>query len=169
MATVVIYSRRFRPRSAPERGGLSSLPIAKHLQAWSCLAGGDLTRQPHTAIDTHELSQLRAELNDALERERATAQVLKAISRSSVDLHGVLQNIVEAAARLCGAEKATLFGPSGGAYRLAASFGLTPEHEEYLRNTAITPGRETITGAPFWNERPYMSKISWLTPNTRSR
>src|SRR4029453_12163889 len=60
--------------------------------------------------------------------------------------------LTESAARLCEAELTNIWRPKGGAFRLAASYGVSSRHNEYLENTeymetiAITPGRGTIVG-----------------------
>jgi GAF domain-containing protein len=93
-----------------------------------------------------ELARLTREVNEAQEHQKATAEVLKVISRSTFDLQPVLDTLVESAARLCGADRANVWRPSGDGYKIAAGFALSPEHEEVLKRRIERPGRDTCVG-----------------------
>ncbi|HAF09640.1 MAG TPA: hypothetical protein DCK98_06095 [Chloroflexi bacterium] len=63
------------------------------------------------------------ETKEALERQMATSEVLRAIDAARDDVRPVLQTIVEAAIRLCGADHAGFFRRVGADVRMEVSVG----------------------------------------------
>jgi GAF domain-containing protein len=99
--------------------------------------------QAAIAIDNVRLLD---ELRQSLEQQTATADVLKVISRSTFDLQTVLDTLVQSAARLCDAESASIHRPQGNSYPYVASYGLSPEYDDYMRGHPLVPGRGTVLG-----------------------
>ena len=84
------------------------------------------------AVIAIENVRLLNETREALERQTATANVLKAISRSTFDLGAVLETLISTAARLCRASLGVIFKIEGDVCRPAGLFGATPALIEHL-------------------------------------
>ena len=84
------------------------------------------------AVIAIENVRLFNETKEALERQTATANVLKAISRSTFDLAAVLETLISTAARLCRASLGVIFKIDGDVCRPAGLFGATPALIEHL-------------------------------------
>jgi PAS domain S-box-containing protein len=93
--------------------------------------------------DAH-VERLSRELNEALQQQIATSEVLKAISGTSFDLQMVLDKLVESAARLCDADGVDIWRPGNGELRVVASYGHSNESRQYPEHDAIAPRRQTL-------------------------
>jgi signal transduction histidine kinase len=93
-----------------------------------------------------EVNARTEDLRESLQQQTATADVLKVISRSTFDLQTVLQTLVESAARLCDADKATITRQRDGAFYRAESYGFSSEFMNHVRDIPVTPDRGSVTG-----------------------
>src|SRR5262249_13733231 len=99
------------------------------------------------AVIAIENTRLLSEWRESSQRETATADVLKVISRSAFDLQAVLNTLVESAARLCEADLATIARPGDeGFFQVDATYGLSAAHQDEQRKLRFKPGRGSLIG-----------------------
>jgi hypothetical protein len=108
--------RRSRAGEEPIKGRRGKAPEPKRRNAPKTTPRPNAS---HSEKET-EVVRLARELNEALERQTATSEVLNVISSSSGELDPVFNAILQNAARICQAQFGTLNLYDGTAYRTVA-------------------------------------------------
>jgi GAF domain-containing protein len=93
-----------------------------------------------------EVQARTRELQESLEYQTATSEVLNVISRSPSELRPVLDAILRTAGRLCEAEYACFFKLQDGKYHLAGSNNAEAEYVKFLSEHPIGLDRGSLVG-----------------------
>ncbi|HEY7085531.1 MAG TPA: GAF domain-containing protein [Hyphomicrobiaceae bacterium] len=93
-----------------------------------------------------EVQARTRELQELLEYQTATGEVLGVISRSPTELQPVLATIVETTARLCGADKAIIRRRQGDSFVVVAAHGGSAEQRQYLAEHPVAAGPRSVVG-----------------------
>jgi GAF domain-containing protein len=104
-------------------------------------------RHGRSAGNLQEQLDLRTrELNEALERQTATSEVLQVISSSPGDVEPVFATMLENAARICDAKFGNIFRWDGDALHLVATHNTPPAFAEARRSLPLRPNKENPIG-----------------------
>jgi GAF domain len=103
----------------------------------------NFAKQAVIAIENH---RLLSELRESLQQQTATGDVLKIISRSTVDLETVLDTLVDTVARLCRADQAFMFRRQDDVFKIVASHGLSVDAKEFILAHPPAADRGTMSG-----------------------
>src|SRR6516162_6961469 len=127
------------------------LPLLALFGRWSAsptLRSASVTIDQRTIAISLARRPARIDNISSLQQQRATADLLKVISRSTFDLQVVLETPVESAARLCEADKGAIYRPTekDGRYYVVASYRHTPVYTEFQKNLTLAPGRSSLVG-----------------------
>jgi GAF domain-containing protein len=90
------------------------------------------------AVIAIENARLFNETKEALERQTATAEILKVISASPSDVQPVFDAVAENAARVCGVDDVAILRTEGGDLRRVAHYGSVPVSPDSL--VPVPPG-----------------------------
>jgi len=155
--------RRSRQNGAKAKTGRRKAAMPKRRKAASVSQ-----RRSSTAGEETEVARLARELSEAQEQQKATAEVLQVISRSTFDLESLLKSLVEQAVRLCGADRGFIFRQDGEVYRVAASYGHSAEFlEKIAEQYPIRQDRSSATGRAVVERRVVHIHDIWADPEYR--
>jgi hypothetical protein len=98
----------------------------------------DVARAKSSSVGKEtEVARLTRELNEALEQQAASSEVLAVIRSPSSKLERVFQSILEKATRICEAKLGLMHLYENGAFRNVASHGAPPAYLELRRREPL--------------------------------
>ena len=98
-------------------------------------------REPPAADTAERIALLEHRLNEALEQQAATSEVLQVISSSPGDLDPVFQAMLSNATRICEAKFGILFRYEGGLFHPTAFLDVPPAFTDFLRQQGAFAGK----------------------------
>jgi two-component system, NtrC family, sensor kinase len=103
-----------------------------------------MTSETSTISADQSVEDLRRELAEAREQQSATAEILRVISSSPMDLPRVFSEMATSAARLCNANDAQIRQVDGTTLRLVAQHGSIPSYPELKATRGLVSGRAVL-------------------------
>jgi GAF domain-containing protein len=133
IGSIVIY----RPEAGPFSG--------KQIELLKTFADQAVIAIENTRL-FNELQVRTRDLQESLEYQTATSNVLQVISRSTFELQPVFEAIVATAARLCNAQTAFISSREEDAVLIRATFAVSPEFESFIGGRRLPLTRENVAG-----------------------
>jgi class 3 adenylate cyclase len=132
------------------RGKASGKAVKPRRQKTSTHRNAPKTVRRNRAVSADlqdQLDRRTRELNEALEQQTATSEVLRVISSSSGELAPVFESLLASAKHLCGADFGIILLREGDAFRTVALHGATAEYTEARWHAPfIRPAADTGLG-----------------------
>ena len=102
----------------------------------------------------NEVQAKTRDLEESLQQQTATSDVLKVISRSAFDLEPVFRTIVQTASRLCEAEFALIYELHGDKYEIVAFNNAAEAFVKHAADNPLRPGRGSLVGRTALERKP---------------
>jgi GAF domain-containing protein/anti-sigma regulatory factor (Ser/Thr protein kinase) len=161
-----------RVRAMARSRGYRSLIVVPLLRGKEAIGALAVSRRDPGPFSTHEIRLLETlasqavvaienarrfnETKEALERQTATAEILKVIASSPADVQPVFDVIVQSAVRLCGASFGRVYRYDGTTIEMVASHGLSTRGLGKVQRVFPRPATDdTIAGTVIRSRRPY--------------
>ena len=132
-------------RHSPLIGSVGLRDAETMSTAVSEILGPGRLRNTHIDLEK-KVEVLTRELDEALEQQRATSEVLRVISSSPGELELVFQTMLAHAIRICDANFGALFQFEDGVAAAAAMLGVPPAFAEFWQRGPYRPGSRTALG-----------------------
>ena len=132
-------------RHSPLIGSVGLRDAETMSTAVSEILGPGRLRNTHIDLEK-KVEVLTRELDEALEQQRATSEVLRVISSSPGELELVFQTMLAHAIRICDANFGALFRFEDGVAAAAAMLGVPPAFAEFWQRGPYRPGSRTALG-----------------------
>jgi hypothetical protein len=97
-----------------------------------------MAAEPDVARGEPSVDDLKRQLNEALQHQAATNELLEVIRRSASDFQSVLDALLAAAARLCGVEAGGVAIRDGEVFRYLATVGMNAEFDAVMRGRTLS-------------------------------
>ena len=111
--------------------------------------------------DETEVARLTRELNEALEQQTATSEVLQVVSSFPGDLQPVFDKMLEKAAGICDAKFGNIYRWDGEFLHLAATHKTPPAFADARRRTPLRPDPKLPLDAVMG--RALSGQLMWLS------
>jgi len=135
--------KRRAPRSASPSGSPTKADLLARIAALEEQLRAATRALARKDGEGHALAR---ELGETRERQTATSEILKVISRSTFDLQPVLDALIENATKLCDASQGIIYRFDGEVFRVGAIYGASPEFIDFWQRGELRPGRGSIAG-----------------------
>jgi hypothetical protein len=130
--------------------GLTQAMKTKRSEGTSPRRGKKPTVAPRGAASEARLkqrvAQLTHRLNEAIEQQTATAEVLRVVSSSPGELEPVFQAMLANAVRICEAKFGILYRYDGTLFHTVGLFGVPSAYADYLKREPIRPSLQNGLG-----------------------
>src|SRR5262249_5073600 len=105
-----------------------------------------LTSFASQAVIAIENTRLLNELRESLQQQTATADVLKVLSRSTLERMARPETLIEYARKVCAAEQGCIFRSDGELDPLAADYNAPAGFREWAHRRGVRPGDSSVVG-----------------------